>query len=175
MKKAFDFVLDQCRTKPTGYSHFQKKIIIIMSHFLISVWLHSLVNLRKESHSRKKTTGEKYRTVPFCFYKYKASDWGLSVLPEMRGLGGDRDLISRAELGKSVFSLCMRISELEGISFRRNCWTIGFLNHSMTESPGALRTTLLTSKGDSTELNICATTIFKVGPVTNLMRLGTTP
>ena len=43
------------------------------------------------------------------------------ALLAMRGLGGDIDLISGAELGKSVFSLCRRISDLDGISFRRNC------------------------------------------------------
>lgn len=43
------------------------------------------------------------------------------ALPEMRGLGGDRDLTSGAELGKSMLSLCIRISDLDGISFRRNC------------------------------------------------------
>ncbi|PON72730.1 hypothetical protein TorRG33x02_251250, partial [Trema orientale] len=76
------------------------------------------------------------------------------AFPPIRGLGGDRDLISGAELGKSIFSLCIRTSDLEGISFRRNCCTIGFLNHSIIESPGALKTTLLTSNGESTELNI---------------------
>ncbi|KAL8130499.1 hypothetical protein V2J09_019654 [Rumex salicifolius] len=53
------------------------------------------------------------------------------------------------------------MSDLEGISFKRNFCTIGFLNHSKTDSPGALRTTLLTSNGEATEFSVCAITIFK--------------
>ena len=135
----------------------------------------SLLSVMQGKAKEKK----KHLTVPFSTVQglqlISSSLYGDMAFPEIRGLGGDKDLISGAELGKSVFSLCMRMSALDGISFIRNCWTIGFLNHSMTESPGALRTTLLTSNGDSTEFSICATTIFRVGPVTNLIRLGTTP
>lgn len=41
------------------------------------------------------------------------------AFPEISGFGGDRDLISGAELGKSVLSLCIRMSALDGISAAR--------------------------------------------------------
>ncbi|KAF2580218.1 hypothetical protein F2Q68_00004938 [Brassica cretica] len=71
----------------------------------------------------------------------------------MSGFGGNIDLSSGEELGNITFSLCINISACDGISFKRNCCTIGLLNHSITESPSAINTTLLTtSKGDSTPL-----------------------
>jgi hypothetical protein len=44
-----------------------------------------------------------------------------TAFAEISGFGGDSDLISGAEVGKSMFSLCMSMSALEGISFKRNC------------------------------------------------------
>jgi hypothetical protein len=44
-----------------------------------------------------------------------------TAFAEMSDLGGVDDLISGAEVGKRMFSLCISMSVLEGISFKRNC------------------------------------------------------
>lgn len=49
-----------------------------------------------------------------------------SYIPLVKGsgLGVERDLISGAELGNNVLSLCISISDFDGISFKRNCCTM---------------------------------------------------
>ncbi|KAJ6429397.1 hypothetical protein OIU84_020930 [Salix udensis] len=73
-----------------------------------------------------------------------------TAFAEMSDLGVVNDLISGAEVGKIMFSLCISMSALEGISFKRISEQLVSRTTPITKVPQGpleVKTTLLTSIG----------------------------